>query len=198
MSDAETLAAYALAAERYAEAFARGEGGKTPSFDQFLPYLPAGGRVLDWGCGPGHWAARFQAAGFDVEATDASPEMAKLAKYRFGIDVRVEPFAALNAQALYDGIWAHFSLLHAPRNAFPGHLAQIARALKPRGHTLLGLKLGKGEKRDDLGRFYTFYRQEELQQMLTEAGLTLVTSRTGSEAGLTGEVSPFVILVAHA
>ena len=39
-------------------------------------------------------------------------------------------FDELEVQGVYDGIWANFSLLHAPKSEFPGHLARIRRAGK--------------------------------------------------------------------
>ncbi|GGE49183.1 class I SAM-dependent methyltransferase [Actibacterium pelagium] len=198
MTDRKTLDVYAGQAGRYAQKFATDTDKPKPTFDKFIRYIPEGGHVLDWGCGPGHWAARFAKAGFTVEATDASPEMAALARDKFGVEVRIEPFAALSAENQFDAIWAHFSLLHAPRADFPGHLDQIARALKPEGHVLLGLKLGSGEQRDKLGRFYSFYEETELRSLLADAGLKILHSHTGSEVGLSGEVSSFIIIIAQA
>ena len=197
MSDDETLAVYAAAAGTYATKFAADGARRNAEFDRFVGFIPPGGRVLDYGCGPGHWAAAFRDAGLNVDATDASPQMAATAMEKFGIEVRVEPFEALNADALYDGIWAHFSLLHATRAEFPNHLARIKRAVKPGGYILLGLKLGRGEGRDRLGRFYTYYGQDELSGLLTRAGFTPIHTRTGSEAGLSGELSDFILLTAH-
>ena len=144
MTDTQTLDVYADRAKDYADRFAADGASETEEFIAFTNALPPSGRVLDWGCGPGHWSAQFQRAGFDADATDASPEMAAVARERFGINVRVEPFDALDSRGQYHGIWAHFSLLHAPRADFASHLGRAMRALKPGGHLLLGLKLGDG------------------------------------------------------
>ncbi len=40
-------------------------------YDQFLPHVPAGGLILDAGCGSGRDAKRFAEMGFRVEAIDA-------------------------------------------------------------------------------------------------------------------------------
>ena len=197
--DRETLKVYAASAGAYADRFGKKrDPEQVADAAAFLALVPKGGRLLDLGCGPGQWAATFADAGYTVEATDASPEMAALALERFGLTVRVEPFEALDAQARYDGIWANFSLLHAPRADFPGHLARIHRALKPGGALHLALKLGTGEKRDHLGRFYSYFTVKELTRHLGDAGFTIVQSREAESAGLAGSTDPFIALTARA
>ena len=197
-NDTETIAAYARAAQDYANGFARKKDvDQTPDMTAFLAHVPDGGRILDLGCGPGHCAASFRDAGYGIDATDATPEMADLALERYGIEVRVEPFEALSAVAEYDGIWANFSLLHAPRADFPTHLSRIHRALRPGGALHLGMKLGSGEARDRLGRFYTYYDEDELTGLVEAAGFTVVQTRRGDGEGLAGGIETFVVLTAH-
>lgn len=199
MSDARTLEVYAGAARHYAEGFARADDSfHDQDLATFIATLPPHGRVLDLGCGPGHWAARLRDAGFQVDATDASPEMAALAKSDFDIAVRVAQFEDLDDQALYDGIWANFSLLHAPRRDFPAHLQRIHRALKPQGAFYIGMKLGQGEGRDSLGRFYAYYSEDELRRLLVTAGFTVTGSRCGNGKGLAGGEETYVMVAAHA
>lgn len=197
--DRETLDVYTQAAEAYANCFASTKDvDQSADMTAFLALVPEGGRILDLGCGPGQWAAVFRDAGYVVEATDATQAMADLARDRYGLDVRVEPFEALEDQAGYDGIWANFSLLHAPRADFPGHLARIRRALTPGGALHLGMKLGSGEARDDLGRFYSYYGEDELVALLETAGFTVTATRRGNGEGLAGKPETFVMLTAHA
>ena len=197
--DVETLAVYSQAATDYANGFARKKDiSQAEDMDAFLALVPKGGRILDYGCGPGHWAATFRDEGYEAEATDAVQEMADLARDRYGIEVRVEPFEALAAQARYDGIWANFSLLHAPRGDFPGHLERLRAALKPGGALHLGMKLGTGESRDRLGRFYTYYGEEELVTLVETAGFIVTATRRGNGEGLAGGPETFVTLTAHA
>ncbi|PJE35903.1 SAM-dependent methyltransferase [Pseudooceanicola lipolyticus] len=198
-ADRETLDVYTEAAEAYANCFASSKDvDQSADMAAFLALIPAGGRILDLGCGPGQWAAAFQAAGYAVEATDATKAMADLARERFGLEVRVEAFEALAAEADYHGIWANFSLLHAPRAEFPGHLARLRKALKPGGALHLGMKLGSGAARDSLGRFYTYYGEDELRRLLAKAGFTVTASRRSNGAGLAGKPETFVTLTAHA
>ena len=195
MADRETLAVYAQRAGDYAKRF--GKAGEGPHMTAFLAEVPKGGLILDLGCGPGHTAAAMKRAGFNVEALDASPELAQIAGEQYGVDVRVATFDDLDANARYDAIFANFSLLHAPKADMPGHLSRIARALVPGGVFHIGLKRGTGEKRDAIGRFYAYYELDELKGLLSDAGFRIIAERTGKEEGLDGTVAPWIILLAR-
>lgn len=152
-ADRATLAFYQERAPHYVLSF-----GQRHSYqlDAFLDRLPPGARVLELGCGGGQDAARMKARGFDVDATDGTAAMVAKANERWAVGARVMTFDELAAQAAYDGIWAHASLLHAPRAALPDILARIHRALRPGGWHFASYKLGEAEGRDALGRFYNF------------------------------------------
>lgn len=192
MADDRTLAVYAAKAGDYAERFA----AKAPGthLKAFMAALPDNARVLDFGCGPGQAASVMISSGHRVDAWDASPDMANIAADRFGVDVRVATFDMLSARARYDAIYANFSLLHLPKDEMPDALARIATALKPGGLLHLGLKTGRGEQRDKLGRFYAYYGEDEIINLLQDAGMTVTSKATGEEAGLDGTVSPWIIL----
>lgn len=194
-TDRKTMDVYRRMAADYA-AMADRERNDRP-LDAFIRSLPAQARVLDLGCGPGRAAARMTQAGLQVEAWDASPEMAALARERFGLEVRAATFDVLDAEAIYDGIYANFSLLHAPRSEMPGHLDRIAKALTARGLFHIGLKTGVGEKRDSLGRFYAYYEESELAGLLETAGFEILSRATGTEAGLDGVEAPWIVVRAR-
>ncbi|MDO6584216.1 class I SAM-dependent methyltransferase [Salipiger sp. 1_MG-2023] len=195
MSDPQTLKVYAEKARDY-EALA--PNYPYPAMAAFVARLPAGARVLDYGCGPGLDAGYMASQGMTVDALDASPEMVALAATRPGVTATLGDFDALSAEALYDAIWASFSLLHAPRDAMPRHLAAIARALKPGGLLGLTLKEGSGEARDRLGRFYTYYTETELRPLLDAAGLSVMDVARGSSSGLDGSAANWISVTAHA
>lgn len=160
--------------------------------------LAPGARILDLGCGPGFYAAWFVARGFEVDAVDGSAEMVRLANALPGVSARRAMFDEIGgAAAEYDGIWANFSLLHAPKAAFPRHLAQLRAALKPGGALHVGMKLGTGEGPDKIGRFYSYYSEAELEGLLNAAGFTVVRRRHGSGPGLDGTLSDFITMQAH-
>ena len=194
-SDKQTIAVYDEMVEEYCNAFSKTESD--PALLRFIGKMPEGARVLDLGCGPGTHAAAMHALGCQVTATDASASMVELARSHAGLEVRQTEFSDLSEIDIYDGIWANFSLLHASRTAFPRHLEQIATALKPTGMFHIGMKTGEGERRDHLGRNYTFYSAEELKALLKAANFEVLHETTGKSAGLAGTVDPWIEILAQ-
>lgn len=194
MADKQTLDVYAGKVDEYAAM--RVPKAQSEALARFMAELPEGGHVLDLGCGPGLHAAEMARAGFRVTATDASPEFVAAAKAR-GVDARVALFDDLDDEATFDGVWASFSLLHAPRAALPDHIAAIKRALRPGGQLFLSLKLGQGEERDSLGRFYSYFSEEELREYLSVAGFEITSAVTGEGKGLAGQVDPYILFIAR-
>lgn len=195
-ADAQTIAVYNAKADEYDDLVK--SDGPNKWLLSFMDAMPPAGAVLDFGCGTGRDAAAMRDAGLTVTAFDASREMVALAKRRFDLDVTLGSFDDLDAHREYDGIWASFSLLHAPRADMPRHLATIHRALKPAGRFSIGLKTGTGEKRDALGRVYTYYTEPELHTLLATAGFTITRTDTGAGPGLDGVVAPWIAIDCHA
>ncbi|PTN03228.1 methyltransferase family protein [Rhodovulum imhoffii] len=194
--DKKTLAVYAAHAARY--------GGLTRDaatqahLEHFIAALPKGGAALDLGCGAGWAAARMQAAGLTVTALDASPEMVAETRTRYGVPARVASFESLAAANAFDGVWAHFSLLHAARTTFGTHLEAIHRALRSGGLFVLAMKLGLGESRDRLGRRYTYYNPTDLRRHLSGAGFTIRSDDISPSVGYDGTPCDRIVIFAHA
>ncbi len=137
----------------------------------FLTLLPAGGSILELGCGAGNHAAEILAAGFALRATDGSPEMAAIASRRLGHPVEAMRFDELDEHRAYDGVWASACLLHVPRDELAGVLARVHRALKPDGVFYASYKLGDGDDgRDSLGRYYNYPSAEWLKSAYAASG----------------------------
>lgn len=195
MSDRETLDVYDAQADDYVRMMTD-EAAKDIRIAEFIAACPVGGDVLDLGCGPGTYARLMAEAGLNVTALDGSAEMARRAAEIPGVDARHGYFEDVSDENAYDGIWASFSLLHAPRAAFPGHLDRLRRALRPGGVFFIGMKTGTGEGRDDLGRFYTYYSADDLDAGLRRAGFTPVRHWTGYGKGLSGQYDGWIVIAA--
>jgi len=190
MSDKNTIDVYNEQANEYSEMCKSLK--PTADLANFIAALVPNSLVLDLGCGPAHTSAALVKEGFQVEATDASPAMVKMANETFGIHAQQAEFNDLNAELRYDGVWANFSLLHATAEDFPKHLHAIHRALKPAGVFHIGMKTGANSARDSLGRFYTYYSE---QHHLNNAGFSISASRTGEERGLSGSLDSYAVML---
>ena len=98
------------------------------------------GRLLDAGCGPGHWTGHLARLGADIRGIDLVPEFIAHARaahpgIRFdvaSIDAIDEPDGSLG------GILAWFSTIHHEPSRIGIPLAEFARTLRPGGGLLLG------------------------------------------------------------
>lgn len=149
----------------------------------FLRHLPKCAKILDAGCGSGRDAKAFLAAGHEVVAFDASPELVRLARAHTGLPVELKSFSEVDSIAEFDGIWACASLLHVPRLDLPGVLSALRKALKPDGVFYLSFKYGT-ETRTVAGRTFTDVDENELTQLAVDAGFEIV------EAWITEDVRP--------
>jgi len=190
-TDKATIDVYNARSEDYAQL--NGHEANSPELQAFIARLPVKAHVLDLGCGPGHMAKTMIKAGHVVDAVDASPEMVTLA-HKSMVPARVARFEDIDENEVYDAVWASFSLLHVPRDAFPDLLESLFKALKPGGLFYIGMKLGDGEYRDGIGRFYTYYTEDELLQHLEHTGLTDPQITRGTSTGLSGEEAEHITI----
>lgn len=76
-----------------------------------------------------------------------------------------------------DGIWASASFLHVPKRDAAGTLRHVRSVLKDRGVLALVVKEGAGEElrtRNGNDRFFAFYREDELAELVTSAGFSII------------------------
>jgi SAM-dependent methyltransferase len=129
--------------------------------------LPAGGKVLDLGCGPGRNALHLASAGFDVTAVDLSPTALAWAEERAreaGADIRFVCGDAFTAapDGPYDLIYDSGCFHHLPPHRRVSYLALLDRALAPGGHfALTAFAAGEGGMGSELPDA-DFYRQGRL------------------------------------
>lgn len=195
MTDDKTIAFYDGASFDYAAKFAA--SSPDAQLLAFMALLPAGGSVLDLGCGPAFASAHMRNAGFKPDPVDASQGMITAANDLHDIGARMLTFDEIDMVAAYDGVWANFSLLHADRADLPRYLRALATALRPNGVFHIGLKVGEGAERDRIDRFYTYVTVPELQGLLQDAGFDVLATDLGEGVGMAGTNDPWVVIRAR-
>ena len=192
--DKETLQFYRGNAEAYAT---RTFTSRQARLMAFLAQLPPGARILELGCGAGGDTAEMLARGFDVRATDGSPEMADVASKHLGRTVETLLFHDLDEVEAYDAVWANACLLHVPRAELADILARIWRAMKAEGVFYASYKEGDGDGRDPLNRYYNYPSPDWLRATYSEAGnWNSLSIETGEVIGFDDKMAKMLIVVA--
>ena len=193
--DQATLQFYRGNAEAYA---GREITSRQARLTAFLALLPPRASILELGCGAGSDTAEMLARGFDVRATDGSPEMAAVASKRLGRTVETLLFHELDEVEAYDGVWANACLLHVPRDELADILRLIRRALKPAGAFFASYKTGDGDGRDALNRYYNYPSPDWLRATYAEAGQwSSLSIESGEVRGFDDKTAPMLFVVAR-
>jgi SAM-dependent methyltransferase len=127
--------------ERYDEAFPHKEG-QVAAVEWLIERLPAGGRVLDLGCGTGTPTARRLAeAGLEVTGIDISEEMLRLARRNVprATFLRLDMIDVDESLGAFDAIVGFFSVLMLSRAEIPPLLRRIRDLLVPGGFFQLAM-----------------------------------------------------------
>ena len=136
-------------------------------YNPFTRLVPAGGHILDAGCGSGRDSLAFLQLGYEVTAFDGSSRLAKMAAELTGLPVRQMRFQKMDFEDQFDGIWACASLLHVPRSEIRDVVVRFIRALKPGGCWYMSFKHGDGES--EVGeRMFNNYTSDSLGELLAE------------------------------
>lgn len=138
-------AGYDRIAAEFAEWGARVEGDPRDRFlTDFMELLPAGGSVLDLGCGAGVPSTRRLAETFTVTGADISGVQIGLAREhvpgaRF---VCADVLDLVLPDASFDGVAAFYSISHIPREEHPRVFSLVRRWLRPGGVFVASLGAG--------------------------------------------------------
>ena len=173
-------AAYDTLGPRFGEWDEEIEGDPWERFlEELAARLPAGGRVLDLGCGNGVKIARL-AGRFELVAVDLSEEQLRLAR------AKVPEATFLNADfgeldfpaQRFDAATAFYSVMHVPRDEHRALFGRIAGWLKPGGLFLASLSHEGGPDRtyEWLGveMFFSGFDAETNRRLVREAGFELI------------------------
>ena len=148
--------------------------------DRFIACLPAGGKVLDIGCGAGvpigHYLLR---QGFNLTGVDGSPAMIAMSRSRFPegqwlvMDMRT-----LSLSRTFDGIVGWDSFFHLNPDEQRSTLDLFCRHLNPDGALLLTIGHEAGEVLgvvDGQQVYHSSLDPAEYEQILSAAGFAQVT-----------------------
>jgi len=137
----------------------------SPVINEFLIYVPEGGTLLDAGCGSGRDSMYFLKNGYQVEAFDASFQIARIARKNTGLAVKNIRFQEMNYDNAFDGVWACASLLHIEKTDLNSVFRRIFISLKQGGVFFSSFKYGTG-KLLTKGRSFTMFNENDLKNML--------------------------------
>lgn len=141
---------------------------------RFLSHVPAGGKILDAGCGSARDALAFKQASYTVTAFDACLPMVQIASENLGQPVLHMRFEDVRFQEAFDGIWACASLLHVAKDSLQQVLTQLKAALKPGGALYVSFKYGDKERIKNDGRYFVDLNESAFHALLAQCpGLTI-------------------------
>ncbi len=160
--------AYDVLAESYTQQWV--ENPDLLLANEFLSRLEKGMRILDVGCGPGHYSSYFIDQGYFVEAIDISSAMLRLVRNRDSrIQSRILDMSNLDYRDHeFDGLWVCASLPHIPKESVGEVLTGFRRVLNYNGCMLVNAIIGHLDHRIETqeemgsdfgepGRFFQWY-----------------------------------------
>lgn len=163
---------------------------------RFVKYIPAGGRILDAGCGSGRDALAFILEGYSVTAFDASGKMAEFATKYTGQECQVLRFQDVSFDSEFDGVWSCAALLHVSREEMPDVLRRIVRSLRPGGTGYFSFIYGNDERRAADGRFYNSYTVESIHELLESIGdVKLIESWITTNSASSSRSAPWLNVI---
>ena len=182
-----TTAAYAARAAEYTELLGS-MAAVHPSDRQLVDTWAeqVSGRVLDAGCGPGHWTGHLAERGLDVYGIDAVPAFVDHARAAYpDVEFDVQSIDRIDAaDASLGGVLSWFSTIHHEPAAISTPVAEVARILRPGGQLVLGYFDGDVCEPFEhaVARAYRWPAQD-LHRILEAAGLDVVETHRRAARG---------------
>jgi SAM-dependent methyltransferase len=149
----------------------------------WLRNVKQSGRLLEIGCGEGHFLRQAKAAGYDVAGVEAHPEKAASVSRSMGVEVRCGLFEELEFPHKYDVIYHCDLLSHFPEPV--AALEKMRSMLKPSG--VLAFEVGTLAQIHPVWyrwigvigypRHRWLYSERSLHRLLDLAGLRVLKKR---------------------
>jgi len=172
--------------KKYAKEYSIHTSGKLIQFqlNHFISLLPKNARILDAGCGSGRDSCYLAEEKMDVSAIDIIPELLEEAKTRVkNVNFQLMDMTDVKFQECsFDGIWCMSSLSDVEKKDAPAVIKNFNSILKNNGILYIAVREGSGEKVlekgffNDLPRFYAFYSQAELEDVLVKNSFKIISS----------------------
>lgn len=161
-------------------------GVKARYLHRVTDLVPAGGRILDLGCGTGERVTRHLVEQYRVMGVDISPHSIEVAKREVpGAVFLCADMTCLQVESgSFDAVVAFFSIIHVPKEEQPSIFSSIYRWLRPGGHAILTLDTSGVDLTDQfLGApmFWSSWDRPHYMALLTEAGFNLVSALDETE-----------------
>lgn len=180
-------AAYATRAAEYTRAI--GSIEETHDLDQqCIGRWASGidGRLVDAGCGPGHWTHFLHQRGATVQGIDLVPGFIDNARMRFpGVPFNVGSFHHLGVpDASLQGVLAWYSLIHTPPGELPLVFREFGRVLAFGGQLLIGFFDGlPGVPFPHAVTTAYYWSVEQMGHLLSDAGFDVLEVETRQDPG---------------
>ena len=131
-------------------------------YEKFLDYVPAGGRIMDLGCGSGRDVKWFREHGYEAYGLDASEELVSKATSEYDIPVSCGLIEEWVADEPFDGIWCCASLMHLGDEELEQFFMNLEHNLKPGGAVFISVKSGVETGCDEAGRYFRNFTEEDI------------------------------------
>ena len=177
--------AYNIFSDEYEELYKDDVKLVTGMLDQFLQPIKPFGKILDVGCGSGHYVKYYLEKGFDAYGLDISEEMLTLSRLivpanrLFHLDMHNMNFPYYE----FDGISCVTSLLYTTKDKCKKILRNINSFLNDNGRLFLvmldGEKQGfelENHKTKSAKTYVSYYSLEELIAILNESNFSIEES----------------------
>ena len=139
-------------------------------YSRFLKYIPAGGRVMDLGCGSGRDVKWFCDHGYEAYGLDASRELVSRASDEYDIPVFAGLIEEWTTSTPFDGVWCCASLMHLDDSALEQFFENLKYNLKPGGVLFMSVKSGIETGLDEQGRYFRDFTEDDVHEIITQHG----------------------------
>ena len=166
------------------ELLARYDAIGSPLAEHFASSFPAGGRIMDVGCGSGRDLRALLAAGFDAVGIEPSAALRQAFAERYpDLATRIQTgvLPGLQADERFDGILCSAVLMHIPSGDLLESLINLRDLLRPGGRLLMSVPSERddldAQRRDPHGRLFEALPIDQLLLLLRQLGFSVISQQ---------------------